>query len=246
MPETILPHPMRGDFISMITHDLRAPLTNLSIFLDLTRSGIYKQSDPLFNDRLGQLIPEVARINRLVDELLRENESSSTTTGLNIGSINSMRLIDASINAVRHCAYERNISIAKDCVNVTVVVDFDRLTRVLVNLLQNAIKFSPRGAEVLVVARIRGKNLEISVIDEGPGIAEHDRVRIFQPYQRGDAHANETGVGLGLSISKAFVRAHGGQIGVKPREGAGGSHFWFFVPLTSVLESFEPPVIASS
>ncbi len=246
MPETILPHPMRGDFISMITHDLRAPLTNLSIFLDLTRSGIYKQSDPLFNDRLGQLIPELARINRLVDELLQENESSPTHTGLNTRAINSMRLIDASINAVRHCAQARNISIVKDCVNVTVVVDFDRLTRVLVNLLQNAIKFSPEGTEVMVVAKIRGNNLEISVFDEGPGVALHDRARIFQPYQRGDAPANETGVGLGLSISKAFVRAHGGRIGVRPREGVSGSHFWFSVPLPEVLESFEPPVIASS
>ncbi len=246
MPETIFPHPMRGDFISMITHDLRAPLTNLSMFLDLTRSGVYKQSDPIFNDRLGQLIPELARINRLVDELLQENESKTTDRGLNTRSINSMRLIDASINAVRHCAHAKNISIVKDCINVTIDADFDRLTRVLVNLLQNAIKFSPESTEILVVARIKGNNLEISVTDEGPGVAAHDRARIFQPYQRGDAHTSEAGVGLGLSISKAFVRAHGGRIGVRPREGGSGSNFWFSVPLSSVLESFEPQVIASS
>lgn len=246
MLEATFPHSMRGDFISMITHDLRAPLTNLSMFLDLTRSGIYKQSDPLFNDRLGQLIPELARINRLVDELLQESESETTDTGLSTTNINSMRLIDASINAVRHCARAKNISIIKDCVNVTVVADFDRLTRVLVNLLQNAIKFSPEGSEILLVARVRDNNLEITVTDEGPGVTESDRARIFQPYQRGDAYADVAGVGLGLSISKAFVRAHGGQIGVKPREDATGSHFWFSVPLTSVLESFEPRVLASS
>ncbi len=245
MPETILPHPyqpigsMRGDFISMITHDLRAPLTNLSMFLSLTRSGIYSPADPVFDDRLGQLIPELARINRLLDELLDLNDCGDSQAKQSRRPISSTRMIDAAINAVRYCAHSKDISIVKECVHVSVIADFDQLTRVVINLLQNAIKFSPAGSKILIRSMIKGNDLHVSVIDEGPGVTAHDSERIFQPYVQASAIEKDGGVGLGLSIAQAFVKTHGGKIGVKPRNGARGSHFWFSVPRNAGFDSFD-------
>lgn len=245
MPETMLPHPhqpidlMRCDFISMITHDLRAPLTNLSMFLNLTRSGIYRPTDPVFDDRLGQLIPELARINRLLDELLDLNGGREPQAKQRLRPVSTTRLIEAAINAVRHSARAKSISITKENVHVTVVADFDQLTRVIINLLQNAIKFSPEGSKILIRSMSKGNDLHISVIDDGPGVSEEDSERIFQPYVQRNLNTTEEGVGLGLSIAQAFVQAHGGKIGVQHRDGERGSHFWFSVPLNAGFDSFD-------
>ncbi len=236
---------VREDFISMITHDLRAPLANLSMFLQMTRAGLYKQSEPVFEDRVQQLIPELARINRLVDELLQLNKNEAEKQEFNLQIVSSRRLVEAAVNAVRHSAQAKSISIIKECTAVAIACDADRVTRVIVNLLQNAIKFSPDSGTILIRADVVGVDLYISVIDEGPGIDAQDCTRIFQRYEQGKTQSND-GVGLGLAVAKAFIAEHRGMIGVKPRQGAKGSQFWFSLPLGAASTSDFSPVIVSS
>jgi len=116
----------------------------------------------------------------------------------------------------------------------TVCIDRDKVEQVLINLVSNAIKYSPDGGVVTVRAEVRGDMLEVSVADQGIGISEEDRARLFQRYQRvgGSRSQSIRGTGLGLYLSKGFVESHGGTLTVESTPGA-GSTFTFTLPTGS-------------
>jgi signal transduction histidine kinase len=107
-----------------------------------------------------------------------------------------------------------------------VSADPDRLQRVILNLLDNGIKFTPGGGQVSLTARQKGEGIEISVRDTGPGMSDEERERAFEPYYRGEGG----GAGLGLAIARAIVEAHGGRMGIERGE-TQGSRVWFTLPL---------------
>ena len=114
-------------------------------------------------------------------------------------------------------------------------MDFDgkRIHRVLVNLLSNAIKFAPQNSGILVSLGGNAEWIEVSIIDEGPGIADEDKEIIFTKYSqlKYNQGENQIGTGLGLAICKSIIEAHGGAIGVKDRtDGKNGTIFWFKLP----------------
>lgn len=218
----------RQELVLMITHDLRAPLTNLRLFLELTRSGYYNQSDARFGRRIGQLIPELARIDRLLDALI-EFDKLETCLTLKKVPVTDRQLVEAAIVAILHNAQVRDIRIESECADVTLEADQDRITQVIINLLENAIKASSSGGTIWVRSKLEHGNLIISVVDEGIGVNPDDAVRIFERYQQSTTKS-KGGFGLGLAISKAIVDRHGGEIGVKPLGSGAGSQFWFTLP----------------
>ena len=108
--------------------------------------------------------------------------------------------------------------------------DETKLKQVVVNLLTNAVKFTPDGGAVEVVARVHADEAEVTVRDTGVGIAPEDQGRIFEAFQRGDRRASTEGTGLGLTLSKRFVELHGGRLWVESRLGE-GSTFGFAIPV---------------
>ncbi len=222
---------LKKEFIAMVTHDLRTPLTNLCLFLEMTRAGIYKQSDEVFEDHIDHLIPELDRINRLLNDLLQLDKIESGMSTLNKQSISDEELVDAAINAVLNNALAKQVNIVKQCEDKRVIADLDRVTQVIINIVQNAIKFSPPNSTIWVKSQAKDNYLEFSIIDEGPGISPADAAKIFERYKQADTPEKTSGFGLGLAVSNAIIEQHGGSIGVKQREGKTGCHFWFTLPL---------------
>lgn len=220
----------RHEFVSMVMHDLRAPLTNLRMFLELTQAGLYKQTEPQFDVKIGQLIPELARINRLLDDVLDYERIQEGQLSLKKTLISSSELVNAAVSAVAHNGRMKDIRFTNNCDAVLVEADADRIIQVLINLLQNAIKFSPAGAAIRISVLAANNAVRFSVIDEGIGIKLSDRARIFDKFSQAETAEKKNGFGLGLAVSNAIVKQHEGQIGVIPNETGTGSNFWFELP----------------
>ena len=118
-----------------------------------------------------------------------------------------------------------------------------KLKQVIVNLLTNAVKFTPEGGRIDVAARVAGDEVQVYVRDTGVGIAEADQARIFEAFQRGDRRVSVEGTGLGLTLSKRFVELHGGRIWVASTLGE-GSTFGFALPLQRAAERVPAPLVS--
>jgi signal transduction histidine kinase len=147
--------------------------------------------------------------------------------------------------AVQAVANRKGIEIEADDSDIQVLADSERLTQVLVNLVSNAIQYSPSGSRVIMSARQIDSMCRVSVIDTGPGISRDKQEQIFERYKRAidDGGSNKRGAGLGLAICKDIIESHGGTIGVESELGR-GSTFWFDVPLAATItlakeESFQ-------
>jgi signal transduction histidine kinase len=123
--------------------------------------------------------------------------------------------------------------------NPVVSADRDRLRQIIQNLLNNALKFTPAGGEIIFRAREEGDNLVVEVQDTGPGISKEDQKRLFDPYyRRVEDRERLSGLGLGLALAKTLVELHGGQIWVKSKKGQ-GSTFGFSLPLETASRKEE-------
>ncbi|MCC6977030.1 MAG: HAMP domain-containing histidine kinase [Candidatus Melainabacteria bacterium] len=220
----------RNDFVSMVMHDLRAPLANLRMFLELTQAGLYGQTEQRFDAKIGQLLAELARMNRMLDDVLDYECIEQGHMVLKKVSVNTEELVNAAINAVEHNAAMKQIRFVRTCTKFKIDVDSDRIVQVLINLLQNAIKFSPEKGTIRISVTERNNVVRFSVIDEGIGIKLSDRAHIFSRFGQAETAEKKNGFGLGLAVSDAIVKQHGGKIGVIPNETGTGSHFWFELP----------------
>jgi len=162
-------------------------------------------------------------------------------------------MIKTSVDTVKELAQRRNIAIdydAKDTAEIIINCDSGRIVQVIVNLLSNALKFSPQGSSVEIAVKILPKFVEFSVLDRGPGIPDDKLALIFERFHQVRSAGHPGGTGLGLAICKAIVEQHGGSIGVNAASGedngpapqqtgtadgalSKGSRFWFRLPALS-------------
>lgn len=143
-------------------------------------------------------------------------------------------IIRRSIEAVSVIASARKIQFEAGFENPTVNVDGDRIVQILINLLGNAVKYSPEGGVIHVNVSDQEQLVRIEVVDQGPGIPEHEQSSIFERFKQIESvnYKRSGSSGLGLAICKALVESHGGRIGVSSEEGK-GSCFWFTLPKLS-------------
>jgi PAS domain S-box-containing protein len=223
---------IKADFISMVSHELRTPLTSIHGSLGLLAAGAEQ-----FTAQTRSLI-EIAhrsseRLVRLIGDILDLNRSDAGKLSLVFKPIDLRQLLRQSIEDNRSFAQNLQVRLALEgnVPDVQVRGDCDRLLQVLANLVSNACKFSPRGATVEVSASSEGERVRVSVRDQGPGIPEGFRGKIFQRFaQAEEAGARRKGgSGLGLSIAKAIVEQHGGTIGFATETGV-GTAFHFELP----------------
>lgn len=234
---------MKQDFVDMVSHDLRSPLTSLGISLEMIeRGGLGEINENALKElqstnRNVQVL--INFINDLLDfQKLDEGKVQLERTHCNINSI-----IKEAISLVRETARSKQIEIEYSPTDYEVFCDQVKLTQTILNLLTNAIKFSPSESSVQVKVEEFEKSgdsdenrtswMRVLVSDRGPGVPEDMRQRIFEPFEQAESHRHQ-GTGLGLAICKMIVEAHGGKIGVKENSGAVGSTFWFEI-LTSDL-----------
>ncbi len=221
----------RSDFLTVAAHELRTPLTPLSMYLQNLerRSARGAPIDPQLIDKARR---QVQRLTRLVEDLLDFSRFESHRIRLAADAVDIGELAEQVVSDFRSSAQRHQVALSRDAVPAVVHGDRERLEQVLVNLLQNAIKYSPHGGEIRVRVEHAGAEVRVSVADPGIGIPTEEQPRLFERFFRA-ANAttrNYSGLGIGLYISNQIVKSHGGRFEVQSEAGA-GSTFTFFLPL---------------
>lgn len=212
----------KDEALAMVAHDLRAPLTSILGWIEIVeQNGIEHDS---VSQALAVIKKSAVAQKQLVSDLLAFSGTAAGGLKLNFRSVDLLPLLDSARERFEPMAAEKKIKL--ECATpealAPIQADGDRLSRVFDNLLSNAIKFTPGGGKVEVRARPEGRNVYIAISDTGPGIDSNLLPHIFDPFRRGGSKDPESW-GLGLSIAKHIVEAHGGSINVAARKGEGST-----------------------
>ncbi len=225
---------MRSDFIAMLSHEIRTPLTSIAESVNLVEEEVAGS----INERQKRLLriarEEMGRVTELLTQLMRVSRMEAGKVELKQRPVDVTRLIGGCLRKAQPLAEPAGVKIRAVVTPglPPVLADEAQLQQVILNLLANAVKFSPAGQEVLIKAQMDGEGrwVHFSVEDKGPGIPEEEQSMVFQKYYRiAGGPGVQEGMGLGLSISRHIVEAHGGSMGLKSRPGE-GSCFYFTVP----------------
>jgi two-component system phosphate regulon sensor histidine kinase PhoR len=216
----------RRDFVANASHELRTPVAAISGAVETLLSGGITL-DPAARSFIEMIDRHSSRLTRLTQDLLDLSRLESGEWRVELGAVELLPLYDTVLELVRGRTSHRKVTVLADApAGLKVLADRRALEQILVNLLDNAIKFSPEGGRVTLLADGAGSHVVLSVIDQGIGIEPRHLQRIFERFYRVDAgRAREAGgTGLGLAIVKHLTQAQGGEVGVE--SGAGGSRFW--------------------
>ena len=231
---------LRNDLLSMIYHDLRSPLANVVSSLDVVETMLPKDADPTMKSLLNIAVRSTERIQRLTNSLLDMRRLEIDQPLGNRVTTSPAALINEAVEVISIIADNKNqdisIEIADDLPDV--LIDADMIRRVLINLLENAVKYTPSGSGISVGAERQGAMVLCWVLDNGPGIPAPDRERIFDKFTRLHPNDEPRGMGLGLAFCRLAVEKHGGQIWVESPSGE-GSCFKFTLPDASQIPSEE-------
>jgi signal transduction histidine kinase len=214
--------------VATVAHELRTPLTAVRGALSLLAGSALSPDDA----RLVQIAGANAdRLARIVGDLLEVERLSLGVLKMNRQPVKLSTVLKDALDSTREYAreYDAQLSLAGE-LDVRVLGDPDRLVQVLTNLVSNACKHTPRGAGVDVRLALISPRARVEVRDRGPGVPEAFRPRLFQRFAQATRQDALRGVGLGLSIARSIVEAHGGVIGYEPASD-GGSVFFFELPV---------------
>lgn len=224
---------LKDEFVSTVSHELRTPLTSVVGSLGLLRSGSVGEL-PDAARRLVEIAENNSRrLIRLINDILDIEKIGSGRMHFESVPLDVARMLDQAIDGSKGLASTKQVvlELAADERPLIVQGDADRLLQVVTNLLSNAIRFSPEGGRVRASLVREGDLAVVAIEDEGPGIPDDFRDRIFERFsQAGDGAAMGGGTGLGLAISREIVLAHHGKIWFGEAEG-GGARFAFSLPL---------------
>lgn len=228
----------RRDLVANVSHELRTPLASLKLLVETV------QSDPppeVAQRMLGQMAQEIDSVTQLVDELHDLSQIESGRVSLKLAPLPIAPVIDRALARIRPQADRKGLQTSADLagIELAVLMDPDRVGQVLLNLLHNAVKFTPEGGEVAVRVALIGEDagqpgpwLLVQVCDTGVGIPSFDLPRIFERFYKVDRARTRHvgGTGLGLAIAKHLIEGHGGRLWAESVEGR-GSTFSFTLPV---------------
>ena len=221
---------MRDRFISDVTHELRTPLVSIQGYLDLTLSG-----NEIPNQTRKDL--EVVKRNtnilaKLVDDLLDVQRISSGRLRLDLQPLKLQNLIQDCVQQVQPLIDERKHNLQLDIPDheLTIIADKTRLSQVLINLLQNAIKFMPENGRIVIRMKDEESSIRVQVSDTGIGIRQEDLEKVFEPFAAIKKPKYVKGTGLGMNVSRGLIQAHGGKLWVQSAGEGQGATFTFTLP----------------
>jgi two-component system phosphate regulon sensor histidine kinase PhoR len=224
---------IRAEFIDNLSHELRTPLTTISLLAE-TAARDAESASPRLRDRISKIEVETGHLTQMVNELLDLSRIESGTAQLLLDDVDMIRLSRATAERLRLFAERQGLRIDLELPDRVSPVrgDEDRLGQVLINLLHNAVKFSPDGGRIVVGLLEEGDEVRVWVRDPGIGVPHADVARIFERFYKVDRARvrGRGGTGLGLSIARHVVESHGGRIWAESEEGS-GSTFIFTVPI---------------
>ncbi len=214
----------RKEFVANVSHELRTPLTNVRSYAETLRDSGGDIPEELSNNFLDIIINESDRMTHIVQDLLTLSRLDSGRTEMCMARFDFNAAIESVARAVELAARQHQHQLVVSCETLPLVTgDRGRLEQVMMNILGNAIKYTPDGGKISVSATSDSDYVYLDVADNGIGIPEADRDRIFERFYRVDkARSRESGgTGLGLSIAKEIVEKHGGKLSVIPKEEPG-------------------------
>jgi len=214
----------RRELISAVSHDLRTPLATTRAMVEALADGVVTDQ-PDVQRYLGLILHDIQHLSRLIDDLFELSQIDSGALRLRHVPIDVGQLVSETVAAYQAPAAENAVhleeAVASSVEPARLEGDPDRLQRVLRNLLDNALRHTPAGGTIQVQAASDGGQVQVSVSDSGPGVAEADLERIFDRFYRGELSRRRdegaaAGAGLGLAIARGLVQAHRGRIWAEP------------------------------
>jgi signal transduction histidine kinase len=221
----------RRNLIASVSHDLRTPLTSLRLLVEAIGDGVVAGPADTA-DALRRARGYVTTLSTLVDDLFELARLEAGDISWTLSQVGVAELIDETVEAFRPLAEQKGLMLTESVPSNVAPLrgNPEKLQRVLYNLVQNAVRHTPQDGTVSLRAEGDAGFVRIEVADDGEGIPPEQAEQVFERFFRGgDGARNGTGAGLGLSISRAIVEAHGGRIWVEPREGR-GSRVIFTLP----------------
>ncbi len=223
---------LKDDFIGLVSHELRSPMTVITGAINTVLTEDERLSPEETRQLLKDAAAESETLSNLLSNLLELSRVQAQRLVLYSEAINVKKVIQDAVDKIK-----RQYATHKFVINLPrrlppLQADSLRLERILYNLLENAVKYSPAGGEVRVSAKLQKEHLVIGVSDQGIGISPADQAKLFGPFQRLEKRPSGVrGVGLGLMVCRRLVEAHGGNIWVESEPGH-GSTFFFAMPLS--------------
>ncbi|MBD1395522.1 PAS domain-containing protein [Mucilaginibacter glaciei] len=223
----------KDEFLSIASHELKTPLTTIKAFFQLAKKDAAEHK--VLNQFVGKAERQLERLGRLIEDLLDVSKINAGKMIYNMDDFDfGIALID-TVESIQQTSARHKLKIASNC-GIIYHGDKHRIEQVLINLLNNAIKYSPDGEEVIVTCTVEKKNLIVSVKDFGIGIPEEHLKGLFDRFYRVDnSSARFQGLGLGLFISAEIVKRHGGSFWIESTPGE-GSTFYFLLPVNGKQE----------
>jgi signal transduction histidine kinase len=241
---------LKADFVSNLSHELKTPITSISIFTEMFQDGKLESPEDR-EEGYAVLAQEAARLQRIVARMLdvAKREARGVPYELKPGDLNEP--VAESIERFQRIVADPGLHLAFDRHpdSLPVLMDREAMDDVFANLISNAWKYR-RGDEAQVRVRTsrRGRKAEVTVADDGVGIPRRERRKVFQMFYRADAFLNRavSGTGLGLALVRTIVRAHKGSIRIESGEHGVGTVFRLRFPLMARVPSGVPVVVAAS
>ena len=225
---------MRREFSANVSHELKTPLTSISGFAEIISSGMYQSEEDLkvFGRRI---LDESHRMMSLIDTIMHLSKVEETETTIKWKPVEVAGLVRYAAELIKPQADKKNIVVELDMEPVHVYGNAALLSELAMNLLDNAIKFSPQNGTITMFLRHENDSVQFILEDEGPGIADDAKARIFDKFYQVDGSHKAEGNGLGLALVKRIVDIAGGTIKAENRE-YGGCRFVVELPIKNYNE----------
>jgi two-component system cell cycle sensor histidine kinase PleC len=223
---------LKNQFLSITSHELRTPMTPMKAQLEMLLEGYFGNLDENQKQSVTMILRNTERLDKLIVDILDISRLQSGRLKLELKKVQPADCIKESMENMKSLVDEKNIAVTIKINKLPkIIIDKDRITQVLTNLIDNAIKFTPENGNITIGAEKQKNDILVEVKDTGIGISEKNLKKIFLPFFQIDSTYSRKykGTGLGLAICKGIVEQHGGKILVKSKLGK-GSTFYFTLP----------------
>jgi two-component system phosphate regulon sensor histidine kinase PhoR len=234
---------IRRDFVANVSHELRTPLTSIRALVETLEAGALYDPE-VSSEFLSRIVSEVDRLAELVDELLDLARLESGRVRLKLEPIDAEAAIRRVLQRLAPQTERAHLAVDFEAEPhmPSFIGDRDRVDQVLLNLVHNAIKFTPSGGTISLSAKQDGEFIEFQVRDSGVGVDPEDMPRLFERFYKADRARRSQGTGLGLAIAKHIVQVHDGAIWAEPNLPR-GTAFIFRLPISGPSESTQEDVM---
>jgi signal transduction histidine kinase len=228
---------IKDEFIGIITHELKTPLTSVKAYSQIIYRELLKMENQKLTQPVSRMEIQINKLSKLINDLLDISKIKEGKLDFSKSYFNFNELVWEIIDEMQPTTVRHTI-VANLAKTKTVYGDRERIGQVITNLLSNAIKYSPQRGEIIVTTKAENGNIELSVKDFGIGIIDVNRKRVFDKMFRVSQGINKgyPGLGLGLFIAKEIILGHGGAIWVRSKKDK-GSTFYFSIPIEKDVPS---------